>query len=352
MSLHQIKDVAELHRHLQAALQLEHATIPPYLTALYSIRPGTNTDAYHILRAVAVEEMLHLTLVANVMNAVGGKPDLTAEGFVPLYPAYLPDGETDFQVNCEPFSRKALDAFLKIERPASAAGEGVLTVKRKVTEGSLDAGSVHDDGEEHFFSIGEFYQAVEQGLVRLHGEKGDALFGGDPKLQVTPQYYYSGGGEIIAVNNLETALAALRLISEQGEGLGGAIFDHEGEISHYYRFEQIVLGRYYVEGDQPGKPSGTPLTVDWDAVYPVKSNARVSDYAGNAAMAEAAKSFNSYYADFLALLNRSYNGEPELLMEAVGGMFRIKELMYRLMQQPINGTDGEHGAPTFEVNNA
>lgn len=352
MSLHQIKDVAELHRHLQAALQLEHATIPPYLTALYSIRPGTNTDAFHILRAVAVEEMLHLTLAANVMNAVGGKPDLTAEGFVPLYPAYLPDGESDFQVNCERFSRNALEAFLKIERPASAAGEGVLTVKREVTEGSLDAGQVHDDSEEHFFSIGEFYQAVDQALVRLHAEKGDALFSGDPKLQVTPEYYYSGGGEIMAVNNLETARAALRLISEQGEGLGGAIFDHEGEISHYYRFEQLKLGRYYLDGDQPGKPSGAELTVDWDAVYPVRTNARVADFAGNPAMAEAAKAFNSYYAGFLALLNRSYNGEPQLLMEAVGGMFRIKELMYRLMQQPIKGTDGEHGAPTFEVNNA
>jgi hypothetical protein len=349
MSLHQIKDVAELHRHLQAALQLEHATIPPYLTALYSIHPGTNTDAYHILRAVAVEEMLHLTLAANVVNAVGGKPDLTAEGFVPLYPAYLPDGESDFQVNCEAFSRSAMDTFLKIERPASAAGEGVLTVNRESTEGSLDAGHVHDDSEEHFYSIGEFYQAIDQALVRLHAEKGDALFNGDPKLQVTPEYYYSGGGEIVVVNDLDSARAALRLISEQGEGLGGAIFDHEGEISHYYRFEQLLLGRYYVEGDAAGKPTGTPLTVDWDAVYPVKANARVSDYSENAGMAAAAAELNSYYADFLALLNRSYNGEPQLLIPAVGGMFRIKELMYRLMQQPINGHDGAHGAPTFEV---
>ena len=349
MSLHQIKDVAELHRHLQAALQLEHATIPPYLTALYSIRPGTNTDAYHILRAVAVEEMLHLTLAANVMNAVGGKPDLTAEGFVPLYPAYLPDGETDFQVNCEPFSRRAVETFLKIERPASAAGEGVQTVKREATEGSLDAARVHDESEEHFYSIGEFYQAIDQALERLHAEKGDALFGGDPKLQVTPDYYYSGGGEIIVVNDLASAQAALRLISEQGEGLGGAIFDHEGEISHYYRFEQLLLGRYYVEGDEAGKPTGTKLTVDWDAVYPVKTNARLADYAGNNAMREAAASFNSFYAVFLELLNRSFNGQPQLLIEAVGGMFRIKELMYRLMQQPINGKDGEHGAPTFEI---
>ena len=54
MSLHHINDLAALHRHLEAAMQLEHATLPPYLMALYSIRPGTNSSAYQVLRAVAV----------------------------------------------------------------------------------------------------------------------------------------------------------------------------------------------------------------------------------------------------------------------------------------------------------
>ena len=87
-------------------MQLEHGTIPPYLTALYSMHPGTNSDAFHVIRVVVVEEMLHLTLAANIMNAVGGTPDLTRPDFVPNYPAYLPDGETDFQVDVEAFSRE------------------------------------------------------------------------------------------------------------------------------------------------------------------------------------------------------------------------------------------------------
>ena len=108
MSSPHITTREQLHQYLYAALQLEHATIPPYLTALYSIRPGTNADAYHVLRVTAVEEMLHLTLAANVLNAVGGTPDLTQPGFVPEYPAYLPDGETDFAVSRRRFSREAL----------------------------------------------------------------------------------------------------------------------------------------------------------------------------------------------------------------------------------------------------
>ena len=83
MSSPQITTREQLHQYLYAALQLEHATIPPYLTALYYIRPGTNADAYQLLRVTAAEEMMHLTLVANLLNAVDGAPDLTQPGFVP-----------------------------------------------------------------------------------------------------------------------------------------------------------------------------------------------------------------------------------------------------------------------------
>lgn len=349
MSLHHINDIDELKRHLHAALQLEHATIPPYLTALYSIHPGANSEAYNIIRAVVVEEMLHLTLAANILNAIGGAPDVVSDGFVPLYPAYLPDGETDFEVNLTKFSPEAIQSFLKIERPAPAAGDGVATTRRKPKKGSIRAARTADDSEEHFYSIGEFYQAIDQGLDRLHEKMGDDLFTGDPARQVTPEYYYSGGGELIGVYGLDDAKAAIRLISEQGEGLGGGIFDYEDEISHYFRFEQLLLGRYYQEGDEAGKPTGLPVQVDWDAVYPIKTNARVADLPEDSDLRQGAIDFNRYYTDFLGMVNRAFNGEPGLLIEAVGDMFRIKEMCYQLMRQPIEPGGGLNAAPTFEI---
>src|SRR5665811_1520353 len=108
MSLRRIEGVEELHRYLQFALQLEHSTIPPYLTALYSIHPGTNEDAVKAIQSVVVEEMLHIALVSNILNAVGGDPDFTDEGFIANYPAHLPDGETDFEVSLRPFSPEAI----------------------------------------------------------------------------------------------------------------------------------------------------------------------------------------------------------------------------------------------------
>lgn len=125
MTVSTIENRDDLLSYLNAAMALEHATIPPYLTAYYSIHSGTNSDAAHIIRVIAVEEMLHLTLVANVLNAIGGEPDLTRPGFVPSYPAYLPDGENDFTVDLRPFSPEAVETFCKIERPGQAPGAGL-----------------------------------------------------------------------------------------------------------------------------------------------------------------------------------------------------------------------------------
>jgi hypothetical protein len=345
---HKITSVEQLHTYLHAAMMLEHGTIPPYLTALYSLHPGSNPDAFHVIRVVAVEEMLHLTLAANVMNAVGGSPDLTTPDFVPHYPTFLPDGETDFEVSRQGFSRECVETFLNIERPGEAPHEDARLISRKNDRGPHLCGS-HVESEMRFWSIGEFYEEVRRGIDYLHEEMGDALFSGDPARQAGPEYYYSGGGTLIAVTDLKSARAAMRLIAEQGEGLRGAIYDAEHELSHYYRFEQLLRGRYYQRGDEHGKPTGPTLAVDWDAVYPVKQDATIDDFPEGSELRAAAVEFNRRYAEFLALLTRAYDGSPELLIDAVVEMFRLRDGIGQLMRVPIPGADGVNGAPTFEV---
>lgn len=351
MSLHKIKNIDDLHRYIYAAMQLEHATIPLYLTALYSIKPGTNAEAMHILRVIAVEEMLHLTLVCNLMNAVGGKVDMSQKGFVAQYPTMLPDGEDDFVVDCQPFSQKAIEAFMKIERPADL-DDGSATIRRKSAPHPVLV-ACHpykdEDPELHFFSIGQFYKAIEDGLRVLHAQIGDELFSGDPANQITSEYYYSGGGELTAITDMSSALRALDLIAEQGEGITAHIFDEDGEIAHYFRFHQLFAGRYYQEGDEPYKPTGPEVDVDWDAVFPAKMNARMTDYADGSDLREQATNFNRAYANFLRMLSFACNGNPEKFTDAVGEMFKIKELFYLLMRQPLNDDGSIHAAPTFEI---
>jgi hypothetical protein len=343
-----ITTVERLHEYLRVALQLEHATIPPYLTALYSIRPGTNSDAYRIIRVVAVEEMLHLTLTANMLNAVGGSPDLTAPGFVPDYPAFLPDGETDFQVSRQRFSREWVQNVLQIERPRKTPGEQHRLVHRNVPKARRLL-AVPDQPSMQYYSIGEFYAEIGRGFQYLRREMGDALFSGDPSRQVTKEYFYSGGGALITVTDLASAEAAIRLISEQGEGYDGGIYDSQRELAHYYRFEQLLLGRYYLAGDKPGQPTGPSLSVDWDASYLIKQDAHLADYPVGSELSDAAVAFNRAYANFLRLLTEAFTGRSDLMIEAVTVMFQLRDLMTQLVHNPIPGLDGVNAAPTFEM---
>ncbi|WP_327003531.1 ferritin-like protein [Dactylosporangium sp. NBC_01737] len=336
----------DLISYLDAAMALEHATIPPYLTAYYSIDSTTNSDAAHIIRVVAVEEMLHLTLVANVLNAVGGRPDLTRPGFVPLYPARLPDGEDDFTVDLRSFSPAAVDTFCNIERPGKAPDRGSRLIRTDASKPMLAASPTVDG--MHFYSIGEFYAEIIEGLERLAAAD-PGLFCGDAARQVGPEYFYSGGGAIIPVHDLETARKALQFIADQGEGSDSGLYDADGELAHYYRFRQLHCGRYYQHGDHPDLPSGPELDVDWDKVLKVKTNARLSDYPPGSELAAAAEAFNADYAVFLALLTTAFNGDPDRLQEAVWHMFRLRDGFNRLMRNPLPGSDGLNAAPTFEV---
>ena len=347
MTASTINNREDLVSYLHSAMALEHATIPPYLTAYYSIRSTTNSDAAHLIRVVAVEEMLHLTLVANVLNAIGGEPDLVRPGFVPSYPAYLPDGENDFTVDLRPFDTEAVQQFCKIERPGKAPDADSRLV------------SVADNGRPHlvssptaegmrFYSIGEFYEEIIEGLEKVAAAD-PGLFRGDPARQVRPEYFYSGGGSVIVVSDLESARRALRFIADQGEGLDSGLYDEEGELAHYYRFRQLHFERYYQVGDDPDSPSGPKLSIAWNEVYKVKVNAKLADFPAGSELAAAAEDFNAEYGAFLALLNDAFNGQPALLLDAVWYMFRLRDGFNRLIRNPLPGTDGLHAAPTFEI---
>lgn len=367
-----ITEVEHLHYYLKQALKLEHATIPPYITALYSLKPGTNLEAFHIIRAVAVEEMLHLTLVANLLNAVGGniKGTLTAPDFVPKYPAYIPTGATDFQVHLRKFSPQTVENFMQIERAEEVEEGKPLVVSRSVQEREHFLTIHNGEKSNTFYSIGLFYSEIIRGLYAVEEKErnqGRPLFRNDLHgRQITPEYYYNGGGDIIPVTDLRSAIRAIRVIQEQGEGSRvRTIYDAERELAHYYRFHQLVPspdkvqlgeGQYYVidkndpeRSDSPGQPTGASFKVDWDEVYPLKENASLSDYDPGTEVYKAAQDFESAYRIFLEKLEHAFDGHPEALIPAVGGMFRLKEQANSLIRNPIRGMDGDHAAPIFPV---
>ena len=85
--------VGDLQDCLQDAVQIEFATIPPYLTALYSIKDGYNQEAYSLIRGIVMQEMLHMVQAANLLIAVGGRPRIYGAKITPKYPITgLPGG--------------------------------------------------------------------------------------------------------------------------------------------------------------------------------------------------------------------------------------------------------------------
>ena len=67
---------------LQTAIELEHSTIPVYLTALYSIKPNANREVAALIRSVVIEEMLHMALACNILISIGGSPSIGQPGFI------------------------------------------------------------------------------------------------------------------------------------------------------------------------------------------------------------------------------------------------------------------------------
>jgi CDGSH-type Zn-finger protein len=332
----QIATLESLREHLQWAIELEHATIPPYLCALYSLDRASNPEAAEIVSSVFTEEMLHLGLVANLLNAVGGGPVLDSPRLLPGYPRPLPHGDRALSLTLESFGPSALTMFLHLEKPAPA-----------------DAPPESDNYE----TIGQFYTAIENGLRGLCARLGEeAVFSGDPARQVTGARFRHGAGQLFAVTDLATALAALDEIVEQGEGTSrGEVWDgfqdpfhpERDEVAHYYRFEELRRGRRYRRGDTPASgPTGETIPVDWVRIRRMRPNPRMSDHGPGHPVRAAQEEFAHTYCAMLQMLERTFNGRPELLGRSVSLMHALEAQAKALLDWSY--PDGTRAGPTFE----
>ena len=111
--------VDNLRKDLQTALQIEYSTIPIYHTALATIKQSYNLEIHAIIKNILIQEMMHLSLVANILNAVGGEPSLYSNDFFTRYPSRLPGGlHPDLVVPMEKLSLSLIrNIFMKIEQP-------------------------------------------------------------------------------------------------------------------------------------------------------------------------------------------------------------------------------------------
>jgi Ferritin-like len=336
--------VEEVQDLLVAAVKLELSTIPPYLCALYSMHPQGNEEAKLVIRSVVVEEMLHMVLAANVLNAIGGRSQVAGAEHAPRYPHELPDGVV---LDLLPFTPEAIDGFLKVENPAHS--HSALADDHPLISGRPELHVAHaTQSQKKPGSIGEFYAQVLEGLEILSDEIGEQrLFSGDPALQVSRRYYYAAGGESIEVRDMASARAALDVIVEQGEGDVRSMYDDSGDLAHYFRFKQIRHNRAYLDSDDASDPTGPEIGVDYEAVYPMIANPRNADYADRDLRA-ASDAANRTWSLLLEQIDASFAGRQEELIPAVHTMFKLRDQSLVLLANPLPDQPGRNAGPTFE----
>lgn len=313
---------------------------------MFSIIPGENVEAAKIIRSVFMEEMLHMVLAANTLSAIGGKVKLGEEN-IPSYPCQLKfQGKAfqnrEFDVHLAAFSKDTVEIFKQIELPEFWDAPQVLT--EIIIPG---------------YTIGEFYNSIKEDLTALCKEFGEAaVFTGDPKNQVSEQYYWSGGGRPIVIVNLERALRAIDIIIEQGEGDSGDLsdgdadyFQQPNEIPHYFRFNEIFMEQHYSTIDKPqDDPSGSKLDVDYTKVYPIKTDCKSADFAAESKLQNLNDEFNANYSRMLSQIEEAFNGNPRVFYTAImNEMHNLMPIALNMVQIPIpNDPQGRHGAPSFE----
>ncbi|MDR6781895.1 hypothetical protein ABIE26_001616 [Pedobacter africanus] len=290
---------------LQTAVELEHATLPPYLYALYSIRPGTNQRLSKIILSIVLEEMLHLALACNLLNAIGGQPSLNHPEFIPSYPGPLPGVSGAIDVPLAPVSKKLIhDVFMEIEKPETPLSYPV----KKLFELKLTKPR----------TIGLFYQAIKEQLVASSAQEN--IFVGKPSRQLGV-----GLPGLKKVTDLASAIAAIELIVEQGEGTSSTPLNALEKPAHYYMFAAAYYGRELVpqQGEPPFAYAGEEIPFDEDNIKPLMVNPKPASYLGTPAM-DANQQFNRTYTSLLQTLHKTFNGSPMSIMGSVGIMQQLK----------------------------
>jgi hypothetical protein len=333
-ALQALRDTAQL------ALQVEFATIPVYLSGMYSISDPASA-AYQALRSVVMEEMFHVNQAANLVVALGGQPCFTGV-CAPSYPCYLPHANE----KTTPFIglyRASIDVFSNvyaaIETPApwDAPAQG-----------------------NRYDTIAQLYRALTDAIDAYPGNP----FQAEPAefRQRTDIYLGKFGGDVILVHDKPSALAGIGQIVRQGEGAVppdqplvprepygaynqygmrtdgtyGPILGTPEELSHFMKFRHVSLD-----------------TANFPATRPVVSNPRLGDFTNPDAL-ETTMLFNRHYSVMLRGFEQTFlRSDYDPFFGVVLTMMHevLPNLANALMSTPAH-TDGDaevgpNAAPTW-----
>ncbi|HLY49501.1 MAG TPA: ferritin-like domain-containing protein, partial [Solirubrobacteraceae bacterium] len=223
------------------AAELEHGIMCQYLYAAFSLKQSTDEgltaeEAEAVQRwrktisHVATQEMLHLSLVQNLLSAIGCAPHLSRANF-PHPASNYPAG---VHLTLLPFGEAALQHFMFLERPEGMDlddAQGMAAFGR--ARPAMQPGEIVPHGQD-FATVRHLYRSIEAGFAHLADKFGERwLFVGPPRAQATEHYF--AWPELIAVTDTASAQQAIDEILEQGEGPRG-----DWKDAHFGQFVEIL----------------------------------------------------------------------------------------------------------------
>ncbi|MDW3196005.1 MAG: ferritin-like protein [Cytophagales bacterium] len=335
--INQVKTLEELQPYVQNAIELEHATIPPYLTAMFSLKSNAEREIWEIIHSIVIEEMMHMTIAANIMNAIGGSPAINKPKFVPEYPGHLPMGiGGSLVVTLAKYSKDQVkDVFMEIEEPEEPL---------KLEGAKLKA------SEDEFKTIGEYYDAIANKIKEIAPNK----LPGSPNNQVISSFFPSE--LLFPILTKQDAINAINIIIEQGEGTEKKPVDFEGEIAHYYKFEELYRGKRLVP-DKDAKYGyafrGPDIPFNPENVWPIFPDTKAHMLPAGSFERKKVDEFNASYASLLNGLHVTFNGNPDQLKLTIGIMFDLTLSAEKLCATPFPKAagkkyEGYHIGPSFE----
>jgi hypothetical protein len=307
---------------LEVAVQLEFATIPPYLCALWSIADDLHPMA-RSLREVVQEEMLHLALTCNMLVAVGGKPTLYE--WAPVYPTHLPGKvHPDLKVHLRGLDDEALRTFVRIESPER--------LPDNVEQDESDPKWV--GGE----TIGELYETILAAFRFLK-----------PSFRVDSQVTGHLAWRVIA--SLADVESAIRLIQRQGEGaVLGPLDSSRSDLAHYYRFLEMLKGKRLVYDETRHlfvwhKGYNRPTEVRPMGEEPINYNASADPRA-----LELLRRFDRTYRAMLRSLDDTWQpGGQGAFIKAIELMFELEKSARPLMEIRLPHDPSKTYGPQFRT---
>ncbi len=223
------------------AAEVEHCLMCTYLYGAFSLKQRadeglteTELSAVRRWRAtvidIAVDEMLHLALVNNLLISLGATPHYGRYNF-PINPGVFP---ADVAVALAPFDPDMLDHFIYLERPRdSSERDGAIVSKARYHRGVIE-GRLMPFADD-YDTVGELYEGIAASFSALEEEHAAAatpLFLGAKSAQLTEGDFRLPG--LQAVASAADVRRVVDTIVYQGEGSS-----QESTQSHYAKFRAI-----------------------------------------------------------------------------------------------------------------